>query len=64
MARKIIQLCRGLLAKMPKLREGEIVYSTDAKHIYIGTSEGNKEVANYDDIKSIVEQAVAELKTE
>lgn len=43
---------------MPKLREGEIVYSTDTKHIYIGTSEGNKKVANYDDIEKFIVQTI------
>lgn len=53
MGRKIFKLASGHKTNLPDLELSELVHCTD-ENLYIGTPNGNKKIAYYDDIENLV----------
>lgn len=57
MSRKIFQVLRGLKKKIPNLSSGEFGLCED-ENLYIGTPNGNKKIAYYDDIETAIFESI------
>jgi parallel beta-helix repeat protein len=49
----IVKATRGLSKDLPQFEEGEFGFTTDEKQLFVGSNEGNVEIANKEDLNTL-----------
>jgi hypothetical protein len=64
--KRIVKLItrKGLKSELPSLDEGEFGLATDTQEIFIGTKEGNNQLAKQEDIEGVNELLAQNTKFE